>query len=110
MPTGPTSGKPGIEYIFTTNTIDTDGDAISYMWNWGDGNFSEWLDTNEALYTWEQEAKFNISVRAKDIYGAESDWSDPLSFSTPKNKVINPFALIIERLLQQFPFLEILFD
>jgi len=99
-PTGPTSGKPGREYTFTTSTIDPDGDAVYYMWNWGDGNFSEWFDTNEASYTWEQEAKFNISVRAKDIYGAESDWSDSFEFSTPKNKEIN---LLFLRFLENHP-------
>jgi subtilisin family serine protease len=111
-PTGPTSGKPGTEYTFTTSTTDPDGDAISYMWNWGDGNFSEWLDTNEASYTWEQEAKFNISVRAKDIYGAESDWSDPLAFSTPKNKpyINTPFLRFLENHLHMFPLLRQLLD
>ena len=105
-PTGPTSGKPGTEYTFATSTTDPDGDAISYMWDWGDGNFSDWIDTNEAAYTWEQEAKFNISVKAKDIYGAESDWSDPLSFSTPKNKAINtPFLRFLENHPHMFPLL-----
>jgi subtilisin family serine protease len=108
IPTGPTSGKPGTEYTFTTSTTDPDGDAISYMWNWGEGNFSEWLDSNEASYIWAQEAKFNISVRAKDIYGAESDWSDPFEFSTPRNKILDLFASLIETLLERVSLLKLL--
>ena len=77
------------------------------MWNWGDGNFSEWLYTNEASYSWEREAKFNISVRAKDTHGAESDWSDPLSFSTPKNKVTKtPFLRFLGNHPYLFPLLQ----
>jgi len=104
---GPSSGKPGKPYSFTASTTDPNGDQISYLWDWGDGNFSEWLDTPEATYTWEQEAKFNISVRAKDIYGAESDWSEPLSFSAPKNKpyINTPFLNFLENHLHMFPLL-----
>ena len=41
-----------------------------------------------------------------DIYGHESDWSDPLAISMPKNKAINPFLLFLERLIERFPILE----
>jgi len=44
-------------------------------------------------------------VLAKDTYDAESPWSDPLAISMPKNKVINPFILFLERLMGQFPIL-----
>ncbi len=103
-PTGPSFGKPGIEYTFTTSTNDPDGDDVYYMWNWGDGDYSGWLSNNEASYSWEQNAIFNISVKAKDIYGAESDWSDPLSFRTAKNKAIEIlFYQFIEKLFQNIP-------
>ena len=104
---GPSSGKPGKPYSFTASTTDPNGDQISYLWDWGDGNFSEWFDSPEATYTWEQEAKFNISVRAKDIHGAESDWSDPFEFSTPKNKpyINTPFLNFLENHPHLFPLL-----
>jgi hypothetical protein len=84
---GPAKGKPDTEYTFTASASDPDGDAISYLWDWGDGNFSGWLETSEASYTWSYKDNFEIRVMAKDSDGGESDWSDPLAFSTPRNKL-----------------------
>lgn len=86
-PSGPSKGEPGMEYTFSTSTTDPDGDDLLYKWDWGDGNFSDWLETNEASYTWSYEDNFKIRVMAKDTDGGESDWSDPLAFSTPRNKI-----------------------
>ena len=103
-PTGPSSGKPDREYTFSTSTTDPDGDSLQYMWDWGDGNFSEWLDTNEATYTWTTEDNFEVRVIAMDEDGGESDWSDPLAFSTPKNKEINQlFLQFLEDYTHLFP-------
>ena len=109
---GPSNGKPDIEYTFTTSATDPDGDSLSYMWDWGDGNFSEWLDTNEATYTWTYEDNFEVRVMTEDEHGGESDWSDPLSFSTPKNKpyVNTPFLQFLENHLHMFPLLRQLLD
>jgi hypothetical protein len=91
-PSGPSKGKPETEYTFTTSTTDPNGDQVYYLWDWGDGNFSEWLGpyesggTCEESYTWIGEDNYKIKVMAKDVNGGESDWSDPLHFSTPKNK------------------------
>ncbi len=57
-PEGTTSGTTGNEYTYTTSTTDADGDQIYYMFDWGDGNYSDWLgpynsgDTCEATHTW----------------------------------------------------------
>ena len=103
-PTGPLFVKTGIEYTFTTSTNDPDGDALYYMWNWGDGTYSEWLSTNQASYSWEQQAKYNISVKAKDIYGAESDWSEPLAIRMPKTYIYNPILQLLMKMLKRFSF------
>jgi hypothetical protein len=84
-PDGPKSGDPDTEYTFSTSTTDPDGDSLQYMWDWGDGNSSDWLDTNDASYSWSYESNFKIRVKARDEHGGESDWSDPFGFSTPRN-------------------------
>jgi len=47
-------------------------------------------------------------VKAKDGYGAESEWSDPLPISMPKNKlssIDSLFLRLLERFLEHFPLL-----
>jgi hypothetical protein len=104
---GPSKGKPDEEYSFTVSASDADGDTIvSYMWDWGDGNYSDWLETSEVNYTWSTEDSFEIRVKAMDEHGGESDWSDPLEFSTPKTKEFILFVQLLERLIERFPMLE----
>jgi hypothetical protein len=90
-PTGSTSGTPGVQYTYTTTTTDPDENQVFYNWSWGDGNFSEWLgpfdsgETATATYAWAEKGTYEIKVKAKDTYGDESDWSDPLSVTMPKD-------------------------
>ncbi len=42
-PSGPTSGKPEDELTFNSSTTDIDDDEIYYLFDWGDGEFSEWI-------------------------------------------------------------------
>ena len=105
---GPSKGKPEKEYTFTASSSDSDGDSLQYMWDWGDGEYSDWLDTNEATYTWTTEDNFKVRVMTQDEHGGESDWSDPFEFSTPRNKALDLFASLIETLLERFPLLKLL--
>lgn len=99
QPIGPSEGKPGIKYTFKTNTTEPDGDQVWYLWDWNDGNYSSWLgpyDSNvtcEASYIWENKDNYSIRVKAKDVYDIESNWSEPLYFSTPKMKETNTLFL-----------------
>lgn len=93
-PIGSNNGKINKEYTYTCNTSDPDNDQIYYCWSWGD-NQVEWIgpfnsgEIVSALHIWELEGDFEIKVKSKDIYGSESNWSDPLAISMPKNKKIN---------------------
>jgi len=84
-PDGPTEGIIDIEYIFSTNTTDPEGDQVYYQWDWGGGTLSDWLGpfdsgaTAPASHTWTGSGEYNIMVKVKDIYNAESNWSDPLT-------------------------------
>jgi len=111
-PSGSTSGKAGEEYTYTSSTTDPDDDDVFYLFDWDDGTDSGWLgphnsgDTVTASHTWTDQGNYQIKVKAKDTSGVESDWSDPLAISMPKNKAINPFMLFLERLMERFPILE----
>jgi hypothetical protein len=111
-PSGPTSGKPNIEYSYSSVTTDPQDDNVFYLFNWGDGNDSGWIgpfnsgEACEATHSWDTKGNYEIKVKAKDIYGSESDWSDPLPISMLKSKAINtPFLQLIENLLQNHPHL-----
>ncbi len=98
--TGPTSGKPGIEYTFNATTTDPDGDQIYYMFDWGDGSYSEWLGpynpgyTIQAKHSWENQGTYEVRVKAKDIHGVVGPWSDPIPITMPKSSWI-------ERIIQE---------
>ena len=89
-PAGETKGKTGEEYRYTTSSTDYDGDTVYYMWDWGDGSYSNWLgpfspgNVVNATHSWSKKSSYEIRVKAKDFYGEESDWSDPLAVSIPK--------------------------
>jgi len=83
----------GIECKYTTSTIDPDNDPVWYMWDWGDGSYSDWLGPYEsgenasAKQSWSAK-RINIRVKAKDIRNPETEWSEPLEVV-----IINPESL-----------------
>jgi len=108
-PSGLTNGKSGVEYIYSSSTTDPDGDQVYYLWDWGDETVGEWLgpydsgDEETSSHVWGEEGNYEIKVKTKDINGEESDWSDPLPISMPKNKLnINS---VIQEFLKQHPHL-----
>ena len=89
VPSGPSSGAPGTSYLFSTTTTDDDGDRILYMWDWGDGTFSDWLGpfnsgvTATAFNSWVEKGSYEIKVKAKDTKDVESEWSEPIELRMP---------------------------
>jgi len=101
-PTGPPSGKAGEEYIFSCITTDSYNLDLYYQFDWGDGNLSEWIgpynsgEKGSASYIWHEKGTYNIRVKAKNTKGAESEWSDSLIVSMPKNKILNTNPLFLQ--------------
>jgi hypothetical protein len=115
-PTGPNEGKPNINYLFKTSTTDLDGDNLYYNFSWGDASYSNWIGPyvsgTEAFaqHAWVEKGTFNITVKARDINGGESEWSEPFS-------VVMPFPFqfshpllqwIYSRIITWFPLLAML--
>jgi len=84
-PDGPDSGYLDYPYTYFTGTTDSDGDQLYYRWNWDDGDTSEWMgpydsgDSCQAMHSWSAVDTYLIKVQAKDIYNAESEWSNAFS-------------------------------
>jgi hypothetical protein len=106
-PSGQTNGVVGVKYNYTTVSTDPDNDSIYYVWDWGDGSQSTWgpypsgVEAN-CSHSWNTKGSYVIKVKAKDIYGAFSNWSEPLPISMPQN---NPCAYnnFFQQLFQRFP-------
>ena len=83
--TGPTEGDPGVEYNFTFETTDPEGDDVYYYIDWGDGDTEGWLGpyaSDEEVtvpHTYSENGSYEIKAKAKDTNNAESDWSDPFT-------------------------------
>ncbi len=81
-PSGPSQGSINNIYTFSTNTNDPEEDSIAYQFNWGDSTYSEWSDylsNGQSIYSahsYSSEGIYSVKVKAKDIKGAESEWSD----------------------------------
>ena len=84
QPKGPSEGEVGIEYTYSSNTTDPDGDEIYFLFDWGDGTNSSWIRNIQfgysinASHIWHEKGNFKVKVKAKDVYGLESNWSEPL--------------------------------
>jgi len=107
--TGPINGEIDTAYSYSVETKDPDCDNVYYKFDWGDGNFSEWLgpygsgEECEESHSWSAQDTYKIKVKARDKIGAESDWSSPLNVIMPKSKT---YLSVLE---ERFPYLFSLF-
>ena len=114
---GEISGKAGKPYEYTFKADDPDGEDVYYFIYWGDGIMEPWNGPHPSggevtiSHTWEEKGTYNISAKAKDIYGAESDWGI-LEVTMPKNQIssVLTITLFLERLIQRFPLLARIFN
>jgi hypothetical protein len=81
-PSGPSNGVTDTSYSFSTSTTDPNGDNIAYKFDWGDGNISNWTSYLSSgnivnqLHSYSTKGTYYLKVKAKDVNGAESLWSN----------------------------------
>lgn len=81
-PAGPENGQVGVTYAFTATTQDPEDDDVFFLFDWGDGNVSGWVGpvlsggVGEASHSWAAPGEYLVRVKAKDVNGAETAWSD----------------------------------
>ena len=99
-PNGPNEGMHKTSYTYSTSTTDPNsGDQVFYKFDWDDGSTSQWLgpynsgETISTDHTWNDAGTFDIKVKAKDLAGSETAWSNVKTVemgNTPPNKPSKP--------------------
>ncbi len=88
---GRTSGESGVYYHYSFNSTDPDGDDVSYYIKWGDGYITDWTALQASGipfsdgHRWIVNGNYTIEAKAKDIYGAESEWA-ALNITIPRTR------------------------
>jgi hypothetical protein len=83
-PDGPTTGGSNIQYSYTTTTTDPESQQVYYLWSWGD-SMGSWLgpfdsgSPAQASHNWSMAGDYLVKVKAKDVGGSESGWSDSIT-------------------------------
>ncbi len=106
---GEINGEVGSEYDYTFVTTDPDGNDVYYWIEWDDDSSDGWIgpyNSNEEItvsHTWSEQGTYIIKVRAKDMYGALSEW-ETLEVTMPRNRAINgPFLNYLQNFLTGHP-------
>jgi len=94
--TGPSNGKVGQNYVFTTSAVDNLGSPVQYFFDWGDGTNSGWLPTETTITPkiWQLAGTYSVKVQARSVTNqvVVSDWSSPLTVVI--TAVLNPKIII----------------
>jgi len=104
---GRANGRAGKAYDYDFVTIEPDVDKVYYFIDWGDNNNSSWIGpclSGELItesHMWSRNGTYIIKAKAKDTYGAESDWGQ-LEVTMPFSYDI-PFMQFWMRILERFP-------
>jgi hypothetical protein len=94
-PVGPTLGIWNVEYTYTSSATEPDNEQMYYLFDWGDGSSSGWLgpyssgQTGTGTHTWTILGTYNVKVKARDIWGAGSSWSESLVVTITDNNPPN---------------------
>ena len=97
---GPNQGLYNQTLTFSAVTTDPNGEQIYYLFDWGNGEVSDWLgpfnsgEVVEASYSWPGIGAYIVKVKAKDVNNANSEWSNPhrvdiLDNTKPENPLID---------------------
>jgi hypothetical protein len=111
---GPTEIEKGKDCWYNITYFDPDGTPLykrSIAFNldygiwYGPYKSDNW--ETKWYWNWTEEGDYIVKAKARDIYGAESDWAI-LEVTVQKSKTINDFNPWISRLIELFPILKLL--
>ena len=108
---GPNNAVAQKRYDYTFSTTDPEGDNVEYYIEWGDGKMFKWTGPYESgeqvikSHLWTYEGNYTICVKARDTYGAESDWTTT-KLTMPKNKMYYQMNILFERFIHRISIIE----
>jgi len=90
--TGQTHGKINVEYEYKFVSVDPEGDYLTYIINWSDGNVEEHglYPAGEPIivkHAWSEKGTYIIKAKARKLNGLESTWGT-LQVTMPRSKVL----------------------
>jgi outer membrane protein assembly factor BamB len=110
---GSTNIRYFLQYTYTVETNDPDGDNISYFFDWGDETNSGWteyvpsgtpISKSHSWKLFDVESYFYIKVKAKDEHDAWSDWERiKITINLARNKTIS--QILFFYILEKYPIL-----
>jgi hypothetical protein len=92
-PVGPALGIWNVEYTYTSSATEPDNEQLFYLFDWGDGSTSGWLgpftsgQIGTGAHVWTELGTYNVKVKARDIWGAGSVWSEVLVVTIADNNL-----------------------
>jgi len=96
-PIGPTEGLSWHPLSYETISSDPEDDDIRYGWDWNDdGTVDEWTGyypsnvTVNTSHIWDHAGMYLVKVKAEDIYGVQSVFSDPLLVNISNDPPLQP--------------------
>ncbi len=100
--TGPTNVVINEQCTYTVVTTDPDDDDVFYYIDWGDGSNTGWIGPfnssvpTQSSHIWTGLGSYTVKAKAKDVYGAQSEWSDLLIVTVSDNSPPNAPTIVGE--------------
>ena len=94
-PIGPVQGKINELYYYKSSATELNNGSLFYWFEWGDGTNSSWIGPFESgkeveeSHIWLIKDNYDVRVRVKNQNGVLSLWSEPLTISITKSKILN---------------------
>ncbi|MCX6665601.1 MAG: PQQ-binding-like beta-propeller repeat protein [Euryarchaeota archaeon] len=101
-PEGSINGIINIENTFTTSTTDPENNQVWYQWQFG-AYTTTWIgpynsgEQVQQIFAFSTAGTYDVKVKAKDSFGAESDWSPVLTVTiTSQSSQLNQLHIGVD--------------
>ncbi len=111
-PKGPRLIRADTYHKYSSYSTDPDEDQLYILFDWDDGTSSGWLgpfnsgENVNTIHKWTKKGIFEVRVKAKDINGTQSEWSDTITVVIPIKRDIDIHLLQI--ILDRLPILKLI--